>query len=86
MKDMNIVSFLLFLWNWISSLCFFFLVEFLPSPGAREGGAFGQNIYPWMQYYGQYNLIRGERSYNVIVDIPEFCIFPFNWCKILDEP
>ena len=81
MNYRNVDSLSLFFSNWISSL-FFSKLNFSP-PG---GGAFGQNIYPWMQYYGQYNLIRGERSYNVIVDIPEFCIFPFNWCKILDEP
>ena len=42
-KDMNIVNFLLFLWNWISSL-FFLELNLFPPPG---GGAFGQNIYPW---------------------------------------
>ena len=52
MKDMNIVSFLLFLWNWISSQ-FFLEFNLFPPPE----GAFGQNIYPcysWMEKFEKY--------------------------------
>ena len=57
MKDMNIVSFLLFLWKWISSLLFD--VEFNPS-SIGGGGAFDQNIF--------LHLILGGGMYSDIVN------------------